>query len=119
MPPWFAAAMQDRPRVFLYKYLGEKTTLLDIASINKQLDDYLLAHNTAERYRSLTRPRLGGAWDIGIYKILKEHLEVSGCGPTIFTPIIWRILWEHKKCMLGRLCLLEARQILIRPLSKH
>ena len=119
MPPWFAAAMQDRPRVFLYKYLGEQTTLLDISSINEQLDDYLLAHNTAERYRSLARPRLGGTWGIGIYKILKEHLEVSGCGPTIFTPIIWRILWEHKKCMLGRLCLLEARQVLIRPLSKH
>lgn len=119
MPPWFDAAMEDRPRVFLYKYLREQTPLLDIASIAEQVADYLSGRNTAERYRLLARPRVGGVWGIGIYDVLKQNIKTLAPDNAPFTPIIWRILWEHKKCMLGRLCLLEARQISTNPLSTH
>ena len=117
VPPWFDVAMEDRPRVFLYKYLRGHTTVLDIASITEQIHDYLCGNNTAERYRALARPRTGGVWGTNVYNMLREQIR-SG-ERTEFNPTIWRILWEHKRCMLGLLCLLEERHIASRPLSEQ
>jgi len=112
LPPWFAAAMEDRPSIFLYKYLRDQSCLLDLASIGEHLEDYLQERDSSTRQRALAKPRSGGAWGLGTYTALQQHLEECKNGSTSFSPIIWRILAEHKTCMKNRLAFLIQRDLI-------
>ena len=112
LSPWFAAAMEDRPSIFLYKYLRDQYCLLDLASMGEYLEDYLEERDTSARQHSLAKPRSGGTWGLGIYAALQQHLEEAKDGNASFSPIIWRILSEHKTTMQSRLAFLIQRGLI-------
>ena len=105
LPSWFLQAMEDRPRVFLYKYLPDQSYAFDPYAVAEQVADYLSAADTSQRYRLLAAPRAGGFWGTGIYPFLRLELE----SPAAYRDIPWRILWEHKTCMQARLHYMEAQ----------
>ncbi len=105
LPAWFLSSMEDRPRVFLYKYLPDQWYTFDPCAVAEQLADYLFAADTAQRYRLLAAPREGGFWGRDVYVFLRRELE----DPAAYRDISWRILWEHKTGMQARLQYMEAR----------
>ena len=105
LPPWFLQAMEDRPRVFLYKYLPDSPYPFDPCAVAEQLADYLSASDTSLRYRLLAAPREGGFWGTAIYRFLQRELK----NPAAYRDISWRILWEHKTCMQARLQYMEEQ----------
>lgn len=108
LPPWFFQAMEDRPRVFLYKYLPDSLYAFDPCAVAEQLADYLAAADTSLRYRLLAAPRDGGFWGTAIYPFLQRELK----NPVAYRDISWRILWEHKTCMQARLQYMEKHDYL-------
>ena len=104
-PSWFLQAMEDRPRVFLYKYLPDQSYAFDPCAVAEQLADYLSAADTSQRYRLLAAPRAGAVWGTGVYPFLRRELK----NPAAYRDIPWRILWEHKTCMQARLQYMEAQ----------
>ena len=105
LPAWFFQAMEDRPRVFLYKYLPDQPYAFDPCAVADQLTDYLSAADTSQCYRLLAAPRVGGCWGTGVYPFLQRELE----NPAAYRDIPWRILWEHKTCMQARLQYMETQ----------
>lgn len=113
-PPWFAESLADRPRIFLYRYLRDQQCFFDLPGVIEQLTDYLEARNTSERFRLVALPRPGGAWGMAIYGFLREAIGRLQDEPEEYSPIPLRLLWEHKRCMLGRLAYLEDQGYLDR-----
>lgn len=105
LPPWFLQAMEDRPRVFLYKYLPDPLYPFDPCAVAEQLADYLSASDTSLRYRLLAAAREGAVWGTVIYPFLQRELK----NPAAYRDISWRILWEHKTCMQARLQYMEEQ----------
>jgi hypothetical protein len=111
IPPWFGQAMAGRPRIFLFRYGAEPVTPLDLDErlrvLIEQLDDYLTGRNSSERYRLVAPPRPGGAWGIQVYPALAEAIERAASGAGRYPAVPLRLLWEHKRCMAGRLAWVE------------
>ncbi|MEW6752176.1 MAG: hypothetical protein AB1505_14515 [Candidatus Latescibacterota bacterium] len=105
-PPWLEEAFSDRPRLFLYRYLPGRACSLNLPGIIAQMEDYLAARSTCARWGLGDRPR--GIWGIAVYGYLRDLLAAMAAGQAT-SPIPWRLLWEHKRCMHLRLRFLEER----------
>ena len=107
-------------KLWLARYLEEARYDFDRQVVVEQLQDYLFGRNTSERMRLLDNPAGGDAYlgvrrkvpkvyGMDIYPRLHQYMQSlteSGRPPS---PIPWRILWEHKKCMLLRVRYMEER----------
>ena len=105
-------------KVWLAKYLVEAACDFDRICVLEQLRDYLSGSNPAERLRLLHNPTGGDAnagirrrvenlYGVQVYKKLDCHLGALMDNPRSCNPTIWRILWEHKKCMGLRIRYME------------
>ncbi len=114
-PPWFDAAMEGRPRVFLFRYATEHGCTLDLQSIMEQLGDYLNSYNTSTRHRLDGATRDEGLWGLAVYGWLQDQLGILEARQGAFDPLTWHVFWEHKACMLRRLQYLEEQDMLRPP----
>jgi hypothetical protein len=107
LPPWFGAAMIDRPRVFLYRYRTDTSFRFDPGAVAEQLEDYLESRDSAKRHRWLANSRPGGIWGLETYRALAAMLHIWKKEPAGHSSIPLHVFWEHKTCMLGRLRYME------------
>lgn len=100
---------RERPRLFLYRYLEDATFRFDPIALGQQLRDYVGAANSSRRYRAIA-PAVDGHWGVAVYQALIADLRALARGrhdaPDPGIPL--RLLWEHKRLMVGRLSFLEG-----------
>ena len=108
-----AGSVSHRLKVWLGRYLSGARFSFDRQGVVEQLRDYLFAQNTSERLRLLDNPAGGDAnlgvrrkvdreYGTDIYAGLHRYVQIILESGQQVSPIPWRILWEHKMCMLLR-----------------
>ena len=96
----------DSDGLRLFTYDPHAQYDFDIHLVREQLDDFLYARNTSERFRMLLNP-YDGAYGLATYPCLKSYIGSFLHPPFSFDIRPAHILWEHKKCMVDRLKYLE------------
>ena len=110
-------------KLWLAKYIEGARYHFDRQGVVELLRDYLRASNTSERLRLLDNPAGGDAYlgirrkvskvyGLEVYPMLHRYMDTLVGPGQPDSPIPWRILWEHKKCMLLRIQYMEVREYL-------
>lgn len=82
--------------------------VFDPQLVIEQLEDYLLARDTSARLRLLDTGYYGQeSSGCQVYGSIIRRVEHSKACPGYFDVLSLHVLWEHKKCMLGRIEYLE------------
>ena len=92
--------------VGLFAYNPDALFEFDLHLAIDALEDYVFSRNTSERFRMMAPP-IDGLFGIETYRELITRCE--RCHPSRFDIRPLHILWEHKKCMLGRIRYMETR----------
>jgi hypothetical protein len=94
----------DRDRyedIHLMKFDDKRHYEFDLVNISEQLQDYLAARNTSERYRINSNPVLSPfvTFGTGVYGLMRDLL---GYNALKYDIRVFNSFWEHKKVMAER-----------------
>ena len=98
-------------RVRMFKYLDHAYYEFDLEIMLEQLQDYLYAVNTSQRFRSFARVK-NYAYGLATYRVIQKYLSFAAKNASDINRLIFHTLWEHKKCMQERLNFLEQHGFL-------
>ena len=107
-------------KIWLGKIMEGVEGYFDIQSVIEQLEDFLSANNTSNRFRLINTPQECGVYRIeedavyGIdtYKYLRRYLSLLLKNQCDFNPIYFHAFFQHKSCMATRIQFMEEHNFL-------
>lgn len=98
---------QGSGELVLIRFCDSDSYKFDCNFVIESIEDYLKSFNSSNRHRMYNNP-LDLAFGIDVYNYLSIHLNMQQEVDNLCMGNV-QIMWEHKKCMIQRLKLLEQK----------